>query len=315
MKKIYKSLILLTAIMSLSFSVEASEPAKKVNLSINNIIGTYSVNNKETTIANSETAAATLSLDTSNGLYLYDKSGNVYYQDTDGQSYIDGLAPNHYAYDKNGAQMNSLYAVRDKYIVKFNSASASDAIVFDSFKDRDVFISWYQLEVGIEQGNVIHWSRTADNKAKIRKQEFLKIPSTKDPEYTKKVASIVNKLNEYPSQNEKILKATELVANTFTYDCDYMTLDINKAVKDGKGVCYHYAKLLHDVFDAAGIKNELMLGSTSMSNRSHVWNRAYDDENNTWVYADAITKNIYATTAKINKLDAYLGYYFQATLE
>ena len=118
MKKIYKPLILLTAMISLSFSVEASEPAKKVNLSINNIIGTYSVNNKETTNANSETAAAALSLDTSKGLYLYDKSGNVYYQDTDGQSYIDGLAPNHYAYDKNGAQMNSLYVVRDKYIVK-----------------------------------------------------------------------------------------------------------------------------------------------------------------------------------------------------
>ena len=163
MRKIYKPLILLTAIMSLSFSVEASEPANKVNLSINNIIGTYSIDNKDATIVNAETATATLSLDTSNGLYLYDKSGNVYYQDTDGQSYIDGLAPNHYAYDKNGAQMNSLYAVRDKYIVKFNSASASDAIIFDSFKDRDVFISWYQLEVGIEQGNVIHWSRTADN--------------------------------------------------------------------------------------------------------------------------------------------------------
>lgn len=33
MRKIYKPLILLTAIMSLSFSVEASEPANKVNLS------------------------------------------------------------------------------------------------------------------------------------------------------------------------------------------------------------------------------------------------------------------------------------------
>lgn len=35
MRKIYKPLILLTTIMSLSFSVEASEPAQKVNLSKN----------------------------------------------------------------------------------------------------------------------------------------------------------------------------------------------------------------------------------------------------------------------------------------
>ena len=61
-----------------------------------------------------------------------------------------------------------------------------------------------------------------------------------------------------------------------------------QAIQDGKGVCYHYTKLLKDVLTRFGIESEVVYGNMTngQDGEMHVWLKIWDKENSKWIYRD-----------------------------
>lgn len=290
MKKINTLIVLMTTI--LAFTVQAQADATKEVSTVNDIVGIYSLNaNWSTAVTPENMDASFLVMDNSKGLYLIDDNGNIFYEDTDGLFYKNGIAPDHYLYDENGVQVNSLNYIRDKYYEKFKSLSSDERLVFDNNEDINLFFQFYQLYSAVAQGKSCIVYHAPDGTLQITKNEFTSMPHFKSDEYDEKVKSLSSQLNEYQTTNDKIVNAAKLVSETFKYDDSYLLKDINEAIKNGKGVCYHFAKLLHDVLEKSGIYSEYMSGHYQSNTSYHVWNKVWNEEENKYVYIDPTIMN------------------------
>ena len=99
---------------------------------------------------------------------------------------------------------------------------------------------------------------------------------------------IVAKLTPGSTTDAASTYAMNLVAQTMDYDKSYLNATMNQAIQDGKGVCYHYTKLLKDVLTRFGIESEVVYGNMTngQDGEMHVWLKIWDKENSKWIYRD-----------------------------
>lgn len=222
-----------------------------------------------------------------NGRYAYDLStGEMKYADDDGNFVSEGVQPDGILY-VDGKQANTLYAIKDKYIGAYEAAAPDDEIEFDSYHQLAVFASYLQLEQSETQGATFQYTKLDRGKVKISKRELQKLMIPEEAGYRDKVNEMVSGIDRSLSEKEQIDAAVVAVANTFTYNKDYLTETMMTAINQGQGVCYHYAKLLEDILTELGFKNELILGYAAGSKaETHTWNKIWLSSENRWVYSD-----------------------------
>ena len=317
MKKYQKIIILTTACFLFTTPAEAAQQAEKAEITVSGIVGAQSLKDGMSTVTDPEHTAESLAgIDLSKGVYLLDEKGNIYYRDSDGKFFQNGSAPDKCLYDEHGVQINTLNYIRDKYYDTFVSLDPAAQITFDNENEENLFLQYYQLEYASEQGKEIFYSNAGGGKISVRKSDITNMKSDKGSAYTDKVAEIAGSLAGCQTTEEKIMKAAEQASEAFTYDANYLLKDINQAVRDKRGICYHYTKLLHDVLKEAGIQSEYMVGHLKKSEGMHAWLKVYNEEEEKWVYVDPTSMNqdMAAAMFRYDIPAAYLDAYSQAEI-
>lgn len=268
------------------------------------VVPTYGVTTTATSIS-SEGINREMTTTVGAETYTIDTMGNVYYVTGDGTVAANGIADDQCLYDENGIQVNTLSYVRDKYYDAFDAAEDEDIIWFDSQDETFLFINWYQLEKASEQGkNFTIYSK--DGKYGIKKRSFNVLRRGYGDAYFAKKTELLEGIDPTWTAEEKINYLTRQVADSFVYDENYMATNLETAISDGRGVCYHFGKLLKGVLDGIGIESEYVCGELS-GDALHVWLKVTDPETGKYLYKDATAVNIGIRDGLFH-IDNYAGY-------
>lgn len=220
-----------------------------------------------------------------NGLHAIDAQGNIYFSEN-GEDFAKQMtAKDGCVYDENGIQKNTLKYVHDKYWDQYQSTQKTGKVVFDNQQEAYMFVMYLQL-LGEAQGKNYHVFHTSGKQISIPKEDLLEMEKQSDLSYIEAVQNICRDIK--PASIEKMAEtANLLVAQYLTYNEGYNCKTLAEAVKDKYGVCYHYAKLLHEVLNELGVQSEYMIGRTEREiDTAHVWIKAWDHEANKWLYLD-----------------------------
>lgn len=219
------------------------------------------------------------------GLHAIDAQGNIYFS-SDGEGFVkQEIAKDGCVYDENGIQENSLQYVRDKYWDIYQNTNDTDRITFDNRQEASLFVMCLQL-LGEAQGKNYHIFQASGDRISIPQKDLLMIEGQPDLSYQDAIQDICKEI--VPATVEKMAEtANILVAQYLTYNEAYNCKSMAESVRDKYGVCYHYAKLLHEVLSKLGIQSEYMVGWTAREkDTAHVWIKAWDHEANKWIYLD-----------------------------
>lgn len=223
-----------------------------------------------------------------NGRYALNKEdGNIYFS-PDGISFASNtIACDGCAYDSAGIQKNTLSYIRDKYITLYTLSNEEENIAFDSKQEAMLFICWLQLEKAGCQGIPYTITELSDGSVTINKKDLLKIEEAGISQYSLDIAQDIADCipDSYPLE-QKVNAAMAQVALKMKYDKDYETRNMEEALREGKGVCYHYSKLLKSVLTKLGVESEYVVGYQNPQKQTHVWLKIFNGENNRWIYRD-----------------------------
>ena len=87
-------------------------------------------------------------------------------------------------------------------------------------------------------------------------------------------------IKDYKTEYEKIVALDKYVNNYLTYDIKSKGISLEKAWKEKKGVCEHYAKIMQRFCQIEGIP------SSYVSSTKHACVFSYDSENKRWILSD-----------------------------
>lgn len=242
-------------------------------------------------------------------LYLLDKNtGDIYYSQDGNDLFIGGKANDGLIYDEQGRQLNSLTYIYDKYKKEYRNNN--DYMIFDTEDELCIFINYLQLYESSRQfGSVL--KRYENGKLTVKKTELSKLCEDKSDKYKEMVFTLVNKIPTHYSIEEKIDYLSMEVAKTFDYDLSYIKESIDKALADSKGVCYHYAKYLHDCLESIGIDSEYLLGYYENNKDLHVWLKIFGGDKIYYRDPTKISLDYDNGLFPVNIYQAYLGHYQQ----
>lgn len=248
------------------------------------------------------------------GRYALDKNTGEIYFAPDGDAFIAGqIGTDGCYYRADGTLANSLTYIRDKYLDAYNSLAADDELIFDSGQEANLFICWIQFERATSQGLAYMSNRKSDGTVAIKKSELQKLESdmVKDGAYQNAICQIAGLIPSDYTIVDKVDYATVQTAKALAYDKDYEKKSMEEAVRDKKGVCYHYAMLLHAVLSELAIESEFVIGYGDRSGATHVWLKIYDPEQNKWIYRDPTktSADLQAGLFTVNIYEAYLNSY------
>lgn len=249
------------------------------------IEGSYSIRNH----INYTTDISADSWDYPGGVYLYDDNGSIHYTTAPDLMYAGGIADDGQYYDLDGVQVNSLEYISKRYKGAFQRASGNELIQFQSLSHLKLFMYWYTNRYASSQGVEFTYHRGDNGRVSIAKSEFEKYPTTFGDTYKASVASDAATIDCSLPFKEKLEQAIRLAHNRFQYDLSYTSTDINQALEDGRGVCFHYAKYCHDILSDIGIESQYLVGSCSANKNPdniHVWLSAKDPETGKTHYLD-----------------------------
>lgn len=258
-----------------------------------------------------------ISADKSNSASIYtcDAEGNIRCKAADGSYYVNGVGTDGYIYDENGIRLNTVEYIGRKYYERVKNASEEELIKFDNKTDADLFMHWFVLNQCQEQGWVYHTINLKRGGTAIAKSEIAEhATKTDERALNSKVDEIVSSISSDASEVTKINAAQRLVEQCFSYDQEALYLDMNDAIKEKRGVCFHYTKLLHSVLDRLGIPNSIVYGT--LDNTAHCWNQCYaaDIRKNIMLDATNVSKSDAVTTYSSNP-DYFFSIYNEATVE
>lgn len=261
-------------------------------------------------------------IDVSGQGYVIDADGKVYFMNADGTVVANGVAPDQCVYDENGVQVNTFSYIGEKYKQTFEDTPDGGTIRFDSVGEALLFIQWYQITKGSEQGEqyyVLFDSYEAQLNGQgpvcLYKSDFKKTRRGYGDCYFATINEIAGQIDPSMEFEDQINEATRLVANTFDFDLTYKCKNLEQALEDRKGVCYHYAKLLNGVLDKIGIESEYMIGKYN-NGQMHVWNCIRDASGKRY-YRDATATRIGIDTGvfAVNTYSSYLMCYRMCGLD
>ena len=222
------------------------------------------------------------------------ETGDIFFSEDSQTFFVNGVASDGCMYDETGKQVNTLSYIRDKYLPQYETESVAgpgNLITFESRDDMENFLCWFQLEKMDHQGDLWRFApKTYDGKQmfEMDKSELTSRLWQPDEAYNNFVDGIVAKLTPGSTTDAASTYAMNLVAQTMDYDKSYLNATMNQAIQDGKGVCYHYTKLLKDVLTCFGIESEVVYGNMTngQDGEMHVWLKIWDKENSKWIYRD-----------------------------
>lgn len=251
------------------------------------IEGLYSVQNHTNYTAD----ASADSLNYPGGVYLYDDNGLIHYTTAEGSIYAGGVADDGQYYDADGVQVNSLEYIGKRYKGAFQRASGNQMIQFQSLSHLKLFMYWYIHQYASSQGIEFTYHRGDNGKVSIAKSEFEKYPTTFGDDYKAAIAADAAAIDLSLPFKEKLEQALRLTHNRFQYDLSYTMTDINQALADGRGVCFHYAKYCHDLLASINIESQYLIGSGNTNSKKdpsviHVWLSAKDPDTGKTHYLD-----------------------------
>lgn len=229
------------------------------------------------------------SLDYSGGMYLYDSNGLIHYTTTPELMYAGGIADDGQYYDSDGVQVNSLEYISKRYKAAFQRASGNELIQFQSLSHLKLFMYWYTNQYASSQGVEFTYHHGDNGHVSIAKSEFEKYPTTFGDAYKASVAADAATIDRSLPFKEQLEQAIRLAHNRFQYDISYTTTDINQALEDGRGVCFHYAKYCRDILSSIDIDTQYLVGSCNANknpDKIHVWLSAKDPETGKTHYLD-----------------------------
>lgn len=249
-----------------------------------------------------------------NGCYALDKNSGEIYFAPDGETFTAGqVGSDGFYYQADGTQANSLTYIRDKYLTAYDALPADGELTFDSSQEAILFVCWIQFNRAIAQGMPYTVNYKPDGAVAIKKSELQRMESVKEKGgvYQNAVQQIVNLIPADYTIEAKVHYATVQVANAFTYGKDYERRSMEEAVRDKRGVCYHYAMLLHSVLSELSIESEFVVGYADQSGMTHVWLKIFDTEQNKWIYRDPTKTNadLQAGLFTVNIYEVYLDSY------
>lgn len=226
-----------------------------------------------------------------NDPYIIDKqSGLIYLKNNENTIFAGGIAVDGRIYNESGAQENTLSYIGNKYSEQYDNAKQNTFLEFDSLAELNIFINWMQLEYSDHQGVPFIYHYNSDGSCQIRKSEVEKLLTTHGGDISPVLTELSSQIPPHYTLEEKADMANILVARYLTYDSEYESASMERALQDKKGVCYHYAKLLKGVLNDCGIQAEYMIGDFEGVGM-HCWLRIYDSENNRYMYRDAAKTN------------------------
>lgn len=100
------------------------------------------------------------------------------------------------------------------------------------------------------------------------------------------VREIADSIPSDYSIEEIVNYATIQAAKVFMYDSNYEKSSMEEAVREKRGGCYHYARLLKSVLTEVGIESEFIIGYADHSDISNVWLKIRDEDQNRWIYRE-----------------------------
>lgn len=246
------------------------------------------------------------------------ETGDIFYSEDSTTFFVNGVGKDGCVYDENGKQINTLNFVRDKYLPILESTEG-DTISFDSLEELNTFICWFQLERMDHQGDSWTYSTVAqkngETKLVVAKNLFTERAKPLSEAYYKLVDDITAQLIPGDSVSSVCTHAVNLVARTLDYDKSYTNMTMDTAIADGKGVCYHYVKILRDVLEKYGLQTEILYGNMLDGERdeTHVWVRVWDEENGQWIYRDPTRASTYLASGlfTVDIYEVYAKFYRQ----
>lgn len=249
-----------------------------------------------------------------NGCYALDKNTGEIYFAPDGESFTAGqLGSDGCYYQSDGTQVNSLSYIRDKYLSVYDALPADGELTFDSGQEAILFVCWIQFERAIAQGMSYTVNYKPDGAIAIKKSELQRMESVMEAggAYQSAIQQIANMIPSDYTIEDKVQYATVQVANAFSYDKECEKSSMEEAVRNKRGVCYHYAMLLHSVLTELSIESEFVVGYADHSGMTHVWLKIFDSEQNKWIYRDPTKTNadLQAGLFTVNIYESYLDSY------
>lgn len=248
------------------------------------------------------------------GCYALDKNTGEIYFAPDGENFTAGkVGLDGCYYQADSKQANSVTYIRDKYLDVYDSLSPNEELIFDSKQETNLFVCWLQFERATSQGLSYTINPRSDGTVAVKKSELQKLESSivEDGAYQNVVLQIARLIPSDYSIEEKVNYATVQTANAFVYDMAYERRTMEEAVQDKKGVCYHYAMLLHSILSELSIESEFVVGYGEQPYQAHVWLKIFDSEQNKWIYRDPtkISIDLQAGMSTANIYETYLGSY------
>ena len=248
------------------------------------------------------------------GCYALDKNSGEIYFAPDGETFIAGMiGPDGCYYQEDSTQANSITYIRDKYLDTYDALLPEEELIFDSKQEMNLFICWLQFERATSQGQSYTINQRSDGTVAVKKSELQKLESSivEGGAYQNTVRQIASSIPSDYSIEEKINSATIQTANAFVYDIAYERKSLEEAVQDKKGVCYHYAMLLHSILSELSIESEFVVGYGDQSGQTHVWLKIFDAEEEKWIYRDPTKTNsdLQAGLFSVYVYEAYLDSY------
>lgn len=251
--------------------------------------------------------------------YALDKNTGEIYYTQDGENFVTGqIGSDGCYYQADGTQLNSLTYIRDKYLDSYDTLSEEEFMAFDSRQEANLFVCWIQLERATAQGLPYIVNTRSNGVIEIKKSELQRMEAAMEEggTYQNAVRKIADSIPSDYSIEEIVNYATIQVAKVFMYDSNYEKSSMEEAVREKRGVCYHYARLLKSVLTEVGIESEFIIGYADHSDLSHVWLKIRDEDQNRWIYRDPTRTSfdLQAGLFTVNIYEAYLNSYRMVSL-
>lgn len=242
--------------------------------------------------------------------WTYDENGDLYFSYADGVLLRDRFNDELCYFDADGKWVPSgKLKITQEMCCNFESGST---LQFKTLNDSIDFINYYLLNYRLEDiTSGFSLPRYPDGSCTLTLNNDRKY----DREGLKQ--SIINAVGELEGNTveEKVYDACTKLQTFLVYDLNYQKADMEKALADRRGVCWHSAKLAQALLEEEGITVEILMVKTTQTNEEHVILRYLNEEgkwlyfDTTWIKSDVRFTNLsYSSVVQLYKPIKYIKY-------
>lgn len=212
--------------------------------------------------------------------WSYDNLGNLYYSNEDGVLLKDARNEDGLYFNEDGRLHNKYSDNLTGYLDMARRFERGDKVKFKRQEDLLDFFEYYSLNYKLLDYKceyIVHQDNEGKYWASLDKNKIY----SRD-ELRHKILDMFGTIDKDLSDYDKLLEVSKRIADNMEYDRSYIDLDLNKALTDKKGVCWHFTKIAKVLLEEAEVQTEVMIGF--MDNESHMWVRCLVDGK--WLYSD-----------------------------